>query len=382
MDSCEEARNYLATTTDSLSTIIGKVEDVVVSNADLLDQGEHSIKPLTESVWDLVDSMADDPGHLGLDLGLPVWTSKVGQIRNGSLTFIAAIAKAGKSQFGLRQALTVAHKYNLPVLLVDSELNKPEQQIRMVGMLAKVPYQYIESGYWKLNDKELIDAGIDDENERKKIIECGKRLRDPKYRELIDKLPIDYFKVSGVGIQEAIPYMRRWLMRKVKPSRDAKFPQCLIVYDYIKLSTLAELKGSGLQEYQLHGLNVSALHDFANKYHIPILTFGQTNREIDDSFDCVAGAKRIVENATSISLYKRKTDKELGMDPNGSHLMRVFGARFGESTQGGYINLNADLSCGYFQELGMGTVNFADERARRLEEFRNRRRNGNDEEQD
>jgi hypothetical protein len=53
--SCEEALQYLSSTADPLSSIISKVEDMVVSNADLVDQGEHAIKPLPDSVWDFID---------------------------------------------------------------------------------------------------------------------------------------------------------------------------------------------------------------------------------------------------------------------------------------------------------------------------------------
>jgi hypothetical protein len=125
---------------------------------------------------------------------------------------------------------------------------------------------------------------------------------------------------------------------------------------------------------------VAALHDFATRYHIPILTFGQTNNVADDGLQCIAGGKRISENVTSISYIKRKSDEERSMDPSGSHYIKVFAARYGGSTgEGGYINYNVNLSCGVFEEIGMGTMNFAEERERRRREAQAARRGNNDE---
>ena len=90
------------------------------------------------------------------------------------------------------------------------------------------------------------------------------------------------------------------------------------------------------------------------------------------------GAKRIIENVSSVTLFKRKTEDERALDANGSHLMRVFMSRFGPGTPNAYINLGADLSCGQFNELNIGTVNFAAERRRQAQEQRRRGRDDDD----
>jgi hypothetical protein len=257
------------------------------------------------------------------------------------------------------------------VFLLDSELNPNDQKIRLAGMLAEVPYHILETGYWKLSREELRDRGIEEETEIQQIIEYGMRMRAPELWEVADRLPIHYLSISGMGVQEVLPHMRRWVLTHVKPDREAKVPQCLIVYDYLKLANIEEIRGGRIPEWQLHGLNVAALHDFATKYHVPIITFGQTNREADDGLHCIAGGKRIAENVTSVSYFKRKSDEERSMDSNGSHFAKVFAARYGGATgESGYINFNVNLSCGVFEERGMGTVNFAEERERRRREAR------------
>jgi hypothetical protein len=114
------------------------------------------------------------------------------------------------------------------------------------------------------------------------------------------------------------------------------------------------------------------------QYNIAGLAFGQTNNEVDDGIQCVAGGKRISENVTSVSYLKRKSDDERAFDGVGSHFIRVFVTRYGAGTPVGQINLEADLSCGDFKEIGISTVNFNEERQKRLDEFKKNRKHDKD----
>jgi hypothetical protein len=335
--------------------MISKVENEIFGKVNTIDKGQHAIEDMRDGFWEFIDSVADDPGHLGLDLGYPLWQERIGQIRNGAITFLVATTKAGKSQFGLRSAITAARK-GLPVLYLDSELNKHDQWIRQAAMMTKIPSQYIETGLWNMSESQLLEYGIEDPTKRDEIIKYGTRLRDPRLRDAVQRMPIFYQSISGLNVSDVIPHMRRWLLTHVKPDRQTRVPQCLIVYDYIKLTMTDEVRRGVLQEYQQHGLNVAELHDFVNKYNVPMIAFGQTNNEIDDDLRCVAGAKRISENVDSISLLKRKGDKELAQDPTGTHLMRIFAARYGRALHNSYVNFRADLSCGDFEEIDIGNV--------------------------
>jgi hypothetical protein len=363
----EETSNYLTTTADPLSVMIGKVEDAIISQVNTLDRGENAPVLLTKDIWTFIDDLANDPGNLGMDLGFPVWQDRVGQLRNGSVTFVVATAKAGKSQFALRAALNTARK-GLPVLLCDSELNKNDQQIRLVALMARVPFQFIETGFWKMSAEQLKSHGVTDEQQISHIMECGRRLRDPELRERVLALPITYQSISGMDVPAVVPHLRRWILKDVKPDRTTKNAQCLVVYDYIKLAMAIDNRTT--PEWQVHGLNVGLLHETMKRYNIPCLAFGQTNNEIDDGIKCVAGGKRISENVTSVSYLKRKTDDERAFDGNGSHYLRVFATRYGAGTPVGHINFDADLSCGDFKEIGISTVNFNEERQKRLDEYK------------
>jgi len=370
----EEAGNYLRTTADPLSVMIGNVEDKFISQVHSLDRGENAPVSLVDGIFTFIDELASDPGQLGIDLGFPIWQERMGQLRNCSLTFVAATAKAGKSQFALRAVLNAARK-GLPVWLGDSELTKKEQQIRLIALMARVPFNYIETGFWKMTPDQLRSCGVIDEQQISHIQECGRRLKDPELRERVLRLPITYQSISGMDVPAVIPHLRRWILKDVKPDRNTQHAQCLVVYDYIKLATITDLKNNrNLAEWQMHGINVAALHDTMKRYNIPGLAFGQTNNEIDDGIKCIAGGKRISENVTSISYFKRKSDDERAFDGNGTHYIRIFGTRFGTGTPIGHINFDADLSCGDFKEIGMSTVNFNEERQKRLEKFKSERR--------
>lgn len=372
----QDALIYNRNTEDSATKIISTIEAKVVQPSFPMDRGRHSIVSITKDAENLITSMADTPGQFGVDLGFPEWQQRVGQVRNGSVTFIAASTKSGKSLCGVHMALAAAYKSGIPVLIADSELNQRDQTVRMTGSLAKIPFDILETGYWKLSEDQLRAAGIE-EAEIPLIKEYGQRLRNRDFWDRFGKLPISYLSISSLGIPEVIPLMRRWVLTHVKPDRDSRFPQCLIIYDYIKLAHRDELRG-GLQEYQVHGLNINELHDFANDYNLPIIAFGQTNRALDDDINCIAGGKRITENVDSITLWKRKDQDERAIDPAGNIRLKVFEARYGSGTHIGHINVQGDLDRGGFKEIGYSPIDMVAERRSRLAELRRGRNNNND----
>lgn len=355
IESFIELRSYLSSTDDPLSKMIGTVENSIVSKVNVIDKGEHAIEDIREGMEEFINSIADDPGHMGLDLGYPLWQERIGQIRNGAITFLVGTTGSGKSQFGMKAAVIAARK-GLPVLYLDSELNKQDQWIRIAAMIAKVPSEYIETGFWRMSDRELINNGVDDAKIRSEIMMHGRKLKEPRLWEAVKSMPIFYQSISGLSVPDVLPHIRRWLLTHVKPDRETRVPQCLIVYDYIKLSMTTEISRGVLQEWQQHGLHISLLHDFANKYNIPLAAFGQTNNAIDDGLKCIAGGKRISENVDSVSYLKCKTDAERANDGSGTHMMKIFKARYGKGLREGYVNYDADLSCGDFKELDIGSV--------------------------
>ena len=86
---------YLEDTSDDTSDMIGKVDDSLMTLSNKL-QGvvDDEIIHLPERALDIIEDLADHPGELGVDIGFPVWQRAIGGLRDGSVTFVAATAKA------------------------------------------------------------------------------------------------------------------------------------------------------------------------------------------------------------------------------------------------------------------------------------------------
>jgi len=341
---------YLGETADSTNDIINKMDSGLMSLGNKL-QGVVSdeIINLSERAETIIMDLASRPGELGVDIGFPIWQRSIGGLRNGSVTFMAATAKAGKSQIGARAAVELS-KY-IPVLYCDSELNEVAQSVRAFGMFSEINYEILETGYWKCDFQKILADGYD----KTFALQCKMArpiLEDPKTWIDFKKRDLFYKKMTGMTAREMIPFLRRWVMQHVGLDKDSRSARCLIVWDYIKLSRVDEVNKMGVGAHDVLGDACMALHDFAEEFNLPILAFGQTNRQMDIDLNMIAGAKKIVELVDSISLFRRKDPDDLVVDPNGTHEIHQLASRYGKGVST-YINVQADLGIGKFKELGV-----------------------------
>jgi replicative DNA helicase len=341
---------YLDETADSTNDIITKMDNGLINLGNKL-QGVVSdeIINLPERAQDIIMDLASHPGELGVDIGFPIWQRSIGGLRNGSVTFLAATAKAGKSQVGVRAAVQLS-KY-IPVLYCDSELNETAQSVRAYGMFSEINYEILETGYWKCTMDKILADGYDKTfalqcKMARPILEDQGVWTDFKKRELF------YKKMTGMTAREMIPFLRRWVMQHVGMDKDSRTPRCLIVWDYIKLARIDDVKTMGVGAHDVLGDACMALHDFAEEYNLPILSFGQTNRQLDIDLNMIAGAKKIVELVDSISLWRKKDPNDLVVDPVGTHEIHQLASRYGKGVST-YINVQADLGIGKFKEMGV-----------------------------
>lgn len=335
---CTELKDYVENTTDSVNTIIDKTQEKILSNVNTLAGRNDGVIKLSDGMWSLIDSYADNPGEPGLDIGLPIFQKAIGGITNGTMTFIAATQKTGKSFFGLYAALYVAKKYNIPVLYCDSEMTEEEQQNRACAAFMKIPFDEIRGGLWGQDYNTLLGMGVDpDDAER--LVSYRDVITDQQLREEFDKLPIYYYSINGKTVKTALPFLRQWAMQYRKPCPGDKVPNCLIIWDYIKLNSAEEIQGN-IKDYQAIGFTCGTLKNFASEYCLPILTFGQTNRERERGFKQVAGSNKIVELSSSISLLYKKSASDRMNDPDGNCGLEVWASRNGPGLGNAHINLD------------------------------------------
>lgn len=334
-ENLQKLRVYIKETNDPLAQMISMCEDTILRLTSSADFTENTVIRLGELIEDYVNFLGDNPGADGLDIGFPEWQKCVGGVSNGKVHMFIATFKTGKSSIGQRAALLLS-KF-IPVLIVDTEMTTQEQMNRLICMLIKMPYEKLREGHWK-NPKH---------EDYKYFDKLQQGIKDFK------ELKLDFLSATGKNVVDMIPVMRRWVIQN-KVSSDGKFPKGLIIYDYLKLNSSEELSKTKMQEYQKLGLDAAALKDFANKYKLPIITFGQTNREDDMTIDCMGASKRLGDLCDSVTLFKEKTPEILAKDPTGSHLFRVFLSRHGPSTKyGHHIRVDFDKSFGHMEEKGM-----------------------------
>jgi len=351
--SLKQLGKYLGDTTDETSEIINKVDSSLLDLSNKL-QGvvDDEIIHLPERARAIIMDLAEHPGELGVDIGFPIWQRSIGGLRNGSVTFLAATAKAGKSQIGMRAAVELSNY--LPVLYCDSELNEMAQGVRAYGMYSEINYEILETGYWKSDRDKILRDGYDATfatqcNLARTILEDEHEWAEFQSRKIY------YKQMTGMTAREMLPFLRRWVMQQVGIDNQTRQARCLIIWDYIKLARIDEVKAAGVGAHDVLADTCMALHDFAEEFNLPILAFGQTNRNMDKDLHMIAGAKKITELVDSISLFYKKDADDLAKAPGqGTHEIHNLGSRYGRGVST-HINVEADLGIGKFKELGVAT---------------------------
>ena len=308
------------------------VEDRVFSEMRALEAGDGEIIRMDLDYENTINKYAELNDIIGLNIGLPRWQRDCGGLRNGTVTGLFARAKTGKSQFSAWCGAQAAIFQQIPVLYLDTEMQLRDQQMRLTGILSGISFNRVESGAWK-SDKEEIG----------KIKECF---------ELVKDAPFYYKNIAGRSVNYVIPIIRKFFHKYIGESKGDEI-KCLIIYDYIKLMSAADLKNA--QEWQVLGFLLSAIHDVAAQLNIPILALGQLNREalkMDNEY-VVAGSDRIVHNLDSLTIFRQKRQDEIDADGElrGTHIFKVAVTRKGPGNpDGDHINLTFDKSRGQFKE--------------------------------
>jgi replicative DNA helicase len=308
------------------------VEEKILNTMRMVDKVDEDIVCLSNDFEETIEQYANYNAELGIDLGFPRWQRDCGGLRNGTVTGVFARAKVGKSQFSAYAVAQAAIEQRLPSLYLDTELQARDQQMRLCGILSGVSFSRIETGAWKNNDEEMH-----------KVKAAFKKVKGA---------PLYYKNIAGKSYKYVIPIIRKFVHQYVGESVGEK-PKCLVVYDYIKLMDMNDLKHA--QEYQVLGFLMSAIHDIAAQLNIPILALGQLNRDglKLDNEATVSGSDRITHNLDSLTLFRPKNAEEIGLDGEamGTHIFKTVLARKGPGH--GYnecLNVHFNKSSGQFRE--------------------------------
>lgn len=313
-----------------------------------------SEKPVFDLVSELNDQQDNNPETVGTDIdqflthlmenegnmvGLPTpWShfnhAVGGGMRNGGVTLIGARMKIGKSQIAKEIGLFLAKEHQIPVLFLDTEMDKTDLITRCLAGLSMVPLDELESGNFQYgNKKHLVTQAA----------------------ETLKNLPFFHQSVAGKSFDEILSIVRRWVLKHVGFDEHGNTNSCLVVYDYFKLMDIGDL--DNMPEYQAIGYQISKLTDFCKEYKFPCLAFVQLNRDgiSKEDSSVISQSDRLLWLCHSFSIFKGKTMEEMQEDgPEfGNRKLVVICTRYGGGMQeGNFINMNMKGELATIQEIG------------------------------
>lgn len=229
----------------------------------------------------------------------------------------------GKSTVADNVALNVCET-GIPVLMLDTEMSKEDHINRIIANLTNIPIKEIETG--KFSEDEQKTTAV-----RMAI-------------DRIKKLPYTYVSVAGAPFENIINTIKRWIVHTVGKDENGRTRDCVVIYDYLKLMSSSAISNH-LQEYQVLGFQITALHNLAVKYDFACLSFVQLNRDgiTKETTDAVSGSDRLIWLCTSFSIFKFKSPEEIAQDgPRaGNRKLVPVVCRHGPAMENGnYINVN------------------------------------------
>ena len=292
-----------------------------------------------DAIDDWFDDKINNPRDLaGVPTGFPIYDYAIGRgLRRGSINMLGARTGVGKSLLSLNFGSNISN-FKIPTLYIDTELEKEHQMSRLAAARANVGIAEIETG--KIARDPVKLAGV-----KKEVAK-------------IKKLPFYHQYVGGWRFEEILTYMKKWVRQCVGENEDGSLKDCVIIFDYLKMMKTDGL--DSLKEYQLIGFWMTALHDFAIRYDVPIFLLIQLNRDgiQNEGQGLAAQSDRTEWLASSFTIFKNKTIEErTESGQHGNAKMIVVKSRFGPATpEGDYINVFANKSRALLIEGQMNSV--------------------------
>lgn len=330
---------------ESITKILSVAEDVIFNfSASMTDGGGPQL--LGDGIMEYLEEVIADPvDEVGISTGFKKFDQAIGGGLTAGVHMVGARIKVGKSYLSANVGDHISSN-NIPVLYLDTEMQKKTQVPRLLAIKSKVSTKDIKTGKFGL-----------EQDKKTRVFSAAKK---------VSQQPFWYKNISGTSFEEQAAIMRRWICKDVGLELDGTAKQCVIIYDYVKLMDDSSLKN--MAEHQALGFLMTNLHNFAIKYNVPILGLCQLNRDgIDnETTGTAAGSDRILWLCTSFSIYKPKSDEEIAQDgpDNGNRKMVVLACREGGGTEShDYINFNFEGWCGKITE-GKTALEIASNNAR------------------
>ncbi|MFM7796134.1 MAG: DnaB-like helicase C-terminal domain-containing protein, partial [Candidatus Nitrosotenuis sp.] len=308
---------------EPISSIIGLAEDSIFNFTSLLNDTDSGPEKMGSNLDEYITNLETNKvDQVGIPTGFPIYDQAIGGgLRKGTINVIGARPKTGKTLLSDNMGINVA-KLGIPVLNMDTEMNKEDHIHRILAMLTEIEINNIETGKFS-----------DSPDKKNKITKAADELKNMK---------LYHKSIAGKSFEDQLAIMRRWLVKEVGLNDDGTAKDCVIFYDYLKLMDSAGIS-QDLKEYQLLGFMMTSLHNFAVRYKVPIVAFIQLNRDgiTKESTDSASGSDRIIWLCSNFSIFKRKSDEEIvedGLDNGNRKLVPLISRHGGGLDDNDYIN--------------------------------------------
>lgn len=295
IDICEESKNKILSEEAEVmnpSEILGVVSEKLSTLSNTIQQTKEIYK-MGDSAEKILEYRAENPNSIpGLEVGWTKFDYYTNGGQPGDLMVVVARAKTGKSALLTNWATKLAIHDQIPILYFDTEMDKRQQEDRILSILSGVPQKEIISGMYVL-DTENGKAS----DKRKALAEAVELLKKGRYYHIyLPNFTVD--KVNAIA-------------KKFKMQEDVQ----AIFFDYLKFpsSQIANLKSA--QEWQMLGYITSGLKDLAGTLGIPIYAGAQENRidpkGANKDERNVGGSDRILQLATKLIFLTNKAEEDI-----------------------------------------------------------------------
>jgi replicative DNA helicase len=320
---------------EPIASIIGIAEDSIFNFTSLLNDSESGPEKIASNIEDYVKSLEENKvDQVGIPTGFPIYDQAIGGgLRRGTVNVIAARPKTGKTLLSDNMGNNIA-SLGIPVLNMDTEMNKEDHINRLLAMISEIEINAIETGKF-----------AESSDKKNKILKAMEQLK---------KNSIYHKSIAGKPFEDQLAIMRRWLVKEVGLNDDGTAKECVIFYDYLKLMDSAGIS-QDMKEYQVLGFMMTSLHNFAVRYKVPIVAFIQLNRDgiTKESTDTASGSDRIIWLCSNFTIFKRKSDEEIaedGADNGNRKLVPLISRHGGGLDDNDYINCHMKGWCAKITE--------------------------------
>lgn len=311
---------------DSLDEIISKIDGIYNKKISSYSENDIPIN-IFEGVEDLIEERGNSPkDETGLITPYSEFNRMYGGLKNGNIYAIASRPGQGKSTWlnDICFKTAINPKNKTKTLILDTEMQTVDIQLRMVASLSGVPVWYLETGNWRKNEEMT-----------RKVREAWSKVKKYEYF---------HYHVGNKNIDQICSIIRRWYLSKV-----GRGNQAMIAYDYIKLT--GEKVGQNWAEHQAIGDKIDKLKRISEEIQCPVITAMQLNRtgesfnrkgtEVVDDSSVISLSDRLQWFASFVAIFRRKTLDELTLDGQtfGTHKLIPTKTRFQGKDAAGHQDL-------------------------------------------